>query len=173
MPHTMKATGKERKALIFWSGVCDSLVEDGKALENRIRSCSPTAWRDWRLCTSIMERLWNQLCQTLEVPDRQWMQRTLSNQEVIVRQKGPFRSTDYVVMDAQYANALILHAMHNECSMCLKEDGDMRRCELRKAIQWVAPLPDQTGKPTGFCEYSNFDWEGISVDKPIPKPDKE
>lgn len=169
MPHTMKATGHERQALVFFSAMCDSLADDGKFLENRIRSISPTAWRDWRLAQSTMEKLWKQLCATLEKPDRVWLGRVLQNNEVHVKQKGPFRAPDYVVMDQQYAHALILHAMHNECATCVKEGGEARRCELRKAIQWVAPLPDSTGKPDGFCEYSDFNWDGINVDTPVPR----
>lgn len=173
MSHTVKASGKERQAMLFWTALCDSLADDGKTLENRLRFCSPTAWRDWRLCQTKMEKIWDQLCATLEQPDRVWMNRALNNNEVTIKQRGPVRAPDYVVMDAQYANALIVHAMRNECQMCTREDGHVRKCELRKAIEWIHPLPNGSRKPDGFCEYSYIRWGNVDVEQPIERPEKK
>ena len=109
----------------------------GDELEGRLRAV-PGAWQKWRSGTALLAQAMDAVYAT--VPDDQferlWAIFTRGRIDINMPRASDYGG-DLVVVHGVALMALAEAAMHNECAICLKEDGHVRKCMLRVALDGV------------------------------------
>lgn len=128
----------------------DAQLQGGQEpLKTRLQGI-PNAWRDYRMCTSRIGRIVQQLYTT--VPDKtlRHMQALCSFGEVLIRLKPAARTNDLQLLMTKDIKLLVNLAMEYKCTMCFADRAEIKACELRKALMNVAPPVDTN---LGPCPY--------------------
>lgn len=109
----------------------------GQEMEERLRQ-TPGAWRNWRAACAMMGRAMDAIYRT--VPDDQFerLWALFNRGEIDIHMP---RASDYggdlLIVHGDALMQLAHAAMRAECRICIKEDGQVRTCPLRKALDGV------------------------------------
>ena len=80
------------------------------------------------------------------------MRRLCQCSEVIIRPKPVVkRPSDVQIVPTDALKVLINKALGSECAICLRDRVGIKKCEMRKAMNLIAPPIDQ--KRDGTCPY--------------------
>lgn len=153
----VKWTGRERDALMFVCALEHNLnTEPAATLEKRIRSAGKTCWRDWRLAARLVNKVLNQVLDTLPINNYAQLDAQLRGMELrFIPSRSASTPVDYIMVRQDHLRALGLHATKNECGMCMKSPAEAKDCELHKVLAWVAPLPFDPPGELATCEYAH------------------
>jgi len=142
--------GKELRAMEFLALLDMKLGESGEAIRERLKEI-PNGWRQWRLMTTTISRLLEQLYDIVPMKNLRHMQNLCQFGEVLIRIRPPVHSPEYAILREDDLKQLMDVALLQECTMCLKEGKEIDRCPLRKAMWNIAPPMEE--HPYS-CEYS-------------------
>lgn len=151
------ATAREIKSIELIAALDTRLATDQGYLNDRLRSV-PDLYRQWRIAQVAIEKVIDGLYKTL-LPDAMLrMRKTYESGEVVIRPKSTLNKlTDSTIVLTKDINQLVKVVVNEQCAMCLKDKGDIRKCELRKALMNVCPPSE---KFDGFlCEYAKLRME--------------
>ncbi|MDO4837838.1 MAG: hypothetical protein Q4B32_05545 [Clostridia bacterium] len=156
-----KLTGKERTALLYLAALDDEMHKASTILRERLRTASPTGWRNWRLVQTTTSRLLIQLVDTLPEKDVRWLRHMLENGRMSITLPGPIAKHDYLIVDARDMADISRMAARQECWLCMKGHKEAQSCKLCKCLQNIAPMPDGEKVPDTLysCEYAQVNWE--------------
>lgn len=149
-----KMTGRERAGVLYMAALDDQLQKAGPVLRERLRSASPTAWRDWRLAQRLVTKTINAVVDTLPDKDIRWLAHNLEHGTLQVVLPGVVKRADYAIVEESDLRALGLAAMRNECRYCMKTPVEAKRCKLHKVLEWVAPMPERPRNELSLCAYA-------------------
>ena len=144
--------GKELKCVEYLVGMESRIVESGDALRERLRMV-PNGWRDYRLIFSTLDRLLLKLYDTIPQKGRLYLQKLSKHGEILIRFSPAARSQEWLLVRDDDLAVIVNLAMAAECAICLKQGREAKKCELRKALENIAPPHD--GHPAGGCGYQN------------------
>ena len=144
--------GKELKCVEYLVGMESRIVESGDALRERLRMV-PNGWRDYRLIFSTLDRLLLKLYDTIPQKGRLYLQKLSKHGEILIRFSPAARSQEWLLIKDDDLAVIVNLAMAAECAICLKQGREAKKCELRKALENIAPPHD--GHPAGGCGYQN------------------
>lgn len=144
--------GKELKCVEYLVGMESRIVESGDALRERLRMV-PNGWRDYRLIFSTLDRLLLKLYDTIPQKGRLYLQKLSKHGEILIRFSPAARSQEWLLIRDDDLAVIANLAMASECAICLKQGREAKKCELRKALENIAPPHD--GHPAGGCGYQN------------------
>lgn len=117
----------------------------GARLERRLRLV-PGAWQRWRAGTALLAQAMDAIYAT--VPDDQFerMCVLVERGELSIELPKAVAGGDGVtIVHHDALEALARAAMRAECAICLKADGHVRSCALRKALDGVMdPVQTET-----------------------------
>lgn len=134
----------------------NSLAQNSEAVRGRM-SCYPYAWRDIRLMWHLVNKLQNQLMDTM--PDRRlaYYQQMAAQAKVIIDIPGPIPKGRNMLISETRLAAITEAAMRGECALCVKEGREVKRCPIRDALLEIAPPETINGGERQFddCEYWN------------------
>ena len=142
--------GKELRALEFASVLDLKLCESGDALRERLQEI-PNGWRQWRLVTTTLNKLLQQLYDVIPMKNLRHMQNLMAFGEVLIRMNAPVHTPEYTLLREDDLKELMNTAIRHECGLCLKEGREIDRCPLRRAMWNIAPPMKE--HPIS-CEYS-------------------
>ena len=144
--------GKELKCVEDLVGMESRIVESGDALRERLRMV-PNGWRDFRLIFTTLDRLLRNLYDTIPNKGLQYLQKLTKHGEILIRFSPAARSQEWLLIKDDDLAVIVNLAMAAECAICLKQGREAKKCELRKALENIAPPHD--GHPAGGCGYQN------------------
>ena len=144
--------GKELKCVEYLVGMESRIAESGDALRDRLRLI-PNGWRNFRLIFATLDRLLTDLYDTLPLKSRQYLRNIIQDGEILIRFTPVSRSPEWRLIRDDDLAVIVNLAMASECAICLKQGREAKKCELRKALENMAPPHD--GHPAGGCGYQN------------------
>lgn len=144
--------GKELKCVEYLVGMESRIAESGDALRERLRMV-PNGWRDYRLIFATLDRLLLKLYDTIPQKGRLYLQKLSKHGEILIRFSPAARSQEWLLIRDDDLAVIVNLAMASECAICLKQGREAKKCELRKALENIAPPHD--GHPAGGCGYQN------------------
>lgn len=144
--------GKELKCVEYLVGMESRIAESGDALRERLRMV-PNGWRDYRLIFATLDRLLLRLYDTIPTKGLQYLQKLTKHGEILIRFSPAARSQEWLLIKDDDLAVIANLAMASECAICLKQGREAKKCELRKALENIAPPHD--GHPAGGCGYQN------------------
>lgn len=148
----METTSKEVHAIEFLAGLDCQLVMSEKHIEQRLRSI-PGAWQKYRTALTFIEKVLEQVYDTLPKKTLKHMEMLSKQGEVIIRPRPAVRYDDVQIVGSDDLKLLINKTIASECAVCLKDGGEVRSCPLRKALMTVVP-PVELPKDSS-CAYKN------------------
>ena len=158
----MKMTGEEIRMTvmlrIMWATMNG---KGGRTLEKRLRSF-PRGWMQFRQATGLLDKMFVGLEKT--ITDRQLVQinNTIRNGEVSVKlRRVGLYDDDMNVVRAEPLGVVVGSAMRAECMICVKNDADIKRCPLRKAIDEICPPESYE---TSSCVYRDLALDHVFPD---------
>ncbi|MDL2317676.1 hypothetical protein LJC74_01090 [Eubacteriales bacterium OttesenSCG-928-A19] len=154
-----EANGREVSVILNMALLDGNLRHGGDALKKRLQSI-PHGWRNYRLASSIIDKLVVQIYETMTGKQLQSLQRTIKTSESVIRPKQISKGPGWLTITDEDAERLVNTAMANECAICLKSGADIKKCKLRRSLLNVAPPDDLL---THGCAYQQ-----IAVDCPTP-----
>lgn len=117
----------------------------------------PNGWRDWRLMQQKVGHLVEELYKTISPSNvmhfyllSQYGQAHITERPV-VHQKG------YTNISGDDLQSLLAIVLRHECSMCMKEGKEVKKCKLRRLLLELAP-PSKVD--THWCEYQKIVTDG-------------
>ena len=130
--------GKERKALEHLLAFLVYTDGNAEALRERL-SWIPNGWRDWRLMVSLARKMTGKLYETLT--DRQYLQmkRLEEHGECVIRMKSAASGDDFDFVDMRAMKAVLAASIDGNCSLCVKNEAEIKGCKLRKNLYQIAP----------------------------------
>jgi hypothetical protein len=154
IPRT-ETSSRELHAIEYVAGIDARLVESEKYLEKRLRSV-PDLYRQYRIARVATEKVLNGLYSTMTPRALNHLTRMNQQSEIVFRPKSILnKSTDSQVVLTKDLKVLIREALSSKCSMCMGAPGEIKECELRKALLNVAPLKDI--REGSLCGYV-YEW---------------
>lgn len=144
--------GKELKCVEYLVGMDSRMAESGDALRERLKLV-PNGWRDFRLVFTTLDRLLKNLYNTIPDKGTAYLSKIVQHGEIIIRFTPAARSPEWSVVRDDDLAAIINLAMTAECAICLKQGREAKKCELRKALENIAPPLE--GHPADGCGYQN------------------
>lgn len=153
MAEQQQLSGHERRAMEQLVAFLSQCSTHGKALRERL-STVPGGWRDWRLMESLAAKLYCALGETLT--DRQFIQFKKLEQfgTCQITLTSAARGNDYDFVSMSALKTIIRTCVESHCSMCVKNDADIRGCGLRKNLMDIVPAMDV---PKYGCPYRELD----------------
>ena len=149
-----EVTSREMRAIEVIAGLDNRLSNDGKYLEERLKSI-PDLWRQFRMAQVATQKVIDGLYATVPPKVLIHMRGLQTNGELVFRPRSPLnKRTDVQIVLSNDLKFLINSVMADNCAMCLKTDKDINKCELRKVLMNVAPFAEKS--KTGSCEYVNI-----------------
>lgn len=100
--------------------------------------------------TTAVNNLLVAIYDTLPTKTLLYMQRLCTYGEVLVRLKPAARTPEQIVASEDDLREIINVAMASECAVCLKDDRQVKGCNLRRALMNI--VPPETFSSQG-CEY--------------------
>jgi len=142
--------GKELKCVEYLVGMESRIAESGDALRERLRMV-PNGWRDFRLIFATLDRLLRNLYSTIPNKGLLYLQKLTKHGEILIRFSPAARSKEWLLIKDDDLAVIVNLAMASECAICLKQGREAKKCELRKALENIAPPHE--GHPVDGCGY--------------------
>ena len=149
--------GKELQCVEYLVAMESKMVECGDALRDRLKLV-PHGWRQYRLLASTLDRLLRDLYPTIPLKGQLYLEKSMKHGEVLIRFVPTYRPPEWKMVKDEDLATLINLAMTAECAICLKSGREIKKCELRRALEDIAP-PD-AGHPAGGCGYNEVTLAG-------------
>ena len=142
----------EYLAILNWLG-----SKYDAALERRLRTIR-NGWRDWRCIRALLRRLVYALeYDTMSPQDRDRLDKRLRGGEILIRPRSAV-VVEYTLAEVNQLNTVATYACKNECSICMLEGREIKKCRLRRALMQLTPPkepePDRFG-----CEFRRLAME--------------
>lgn len=132
-----------------------------KDLEGLMRRSAPNGWVQFRQAMGILDKLLDKVYDAIPVSNLRMIDNMMRNGEVSIKlQRAGAYDDDLTIAPAKELTMVINCAMHAECAMCLKNRADIKRCELRRALDAINP--PETFETTS-CPYRDV---VLASDKP-------
>lgn len=145
------ANAREVHIIEFIAGLDVQLTDGCEILKDRL-NLIPNGWRNFRLAQATVSRLMDKIYETLPDKTLRHMARLCANGEIVIRPKAVIpRLDDAQIVLNEDLRVLVNHAMAAECAMCLKDPREQKKCELRRAMENVAPTAEI--HKNGLCSY--------------------
>lgn len=128
----------------------------GKA-RARLEKVNPHGWRDLRLLLSLVERIQEQLMQTMPASREEYYMAISQFGRYHMVMEGPVTPERMVLIGDKHLGAITEMCVKSECVMCLRDGKEIERCPLRETLLEVAPPREirEDGSALG-CEYRNL-----------------
>ncbi len=129
----------------------NSLAVRSVAVRDRLKKVNKYGWRDLRLLFSLVNRIQQQLMDTMPDSRYEYYSATARNGRYHLDIEGPLRQGKMVLITDVHLAQLCETVMEEHCIMCLRTGDEVEKCPVRQALLEVAP-------PTEIldyrCEYS-------------------
>lgn len=152
-PAVMDMNSNELHCMGFLAGLDSQLHEHDKHMEARLKSI-PGGWRDYRLAMKMVEKVVDAVYATMPEKVKRRMMLLCENGEVVIRPRPVATSHAYVqIVDNDDVKVISNRAIEGDCAICMKRDGAVRSCPLRRALLNVVP-PSEIAND-GTCPYQH------------------
>lgn len=100
----------------------------------------PGAWQKWRSGVALIGKALDELINDMTEKQRVVTHHLLKNGEINIKLKGVAGNDGelFTVPTDDFVK-IVNRAMEGDCSICLKQAGEIRGCELRKAFEVCCP----------------------------------
>ena len=133
----------------------NTMKRNAPACRERARLAGKWVWRDMRLLTVLVERIQEKLLRTMPESRDDYYRAYAQHGHYELHMDGPVRTARHILMTDKHAAALAEAAMKSECILCMREGGEIGRCELREALlESAVPTAIEDGDSLfRKCEY--------------------
>ncbi len=133
----------------------NTMKRNAPACRERARLAGKWVWRDMRLLTVLVERIQERLLRTMPESRDDYYRAYAQHGHYELHMDGPVRTARHILMTDKHAAALAEAAMKSECILCMREGGEIGRCELREALlESAVPTAIEDGDSLfRKCEY--------------------
>lgn len=138
--------------MIEYIGCLDmQIYKGGPILEDRLKKI-PNGWRDFRLVSSVLEKLVGKIYETLPDKTMRHILHLTDKGEVVIRPKPMVKLQEKTqFLTDEDLNMLVNTAISAECAMCVRDGREQKKCKLRRTLENVAPTEAVHEK--GLCAY--------------------
>ena len=150
-----KPNRRENEFMLNLMILRNTLRTNAPSCRERARLAGKWVWRDIRLLTVLVERIQEKLLRTMPQSRDDYYRAYAQHGHYELHMDGPVRTPRHILMTDKHAAALAEAAMKSECILCMREGGEINRCELREALLEAAP-PTNLDESNGLfrkCEY--------------------
>lgn len=150
--------GKEM-AVVEYLAALDSQLCKSDVLRERLKAI-PNGWRQMRLIVTATDKLLRQLYDTMTRKNLLHISSICDYGEVLIRFRPAAQTTERKLVNESDLRVLLRVCISQECSICLREGKDAKRCALREAMMNIAPLLDDEETTFG-CGYQRIAMENL------------
>lgn len=152
-PPIIPANAREIHNIEFLAGLDAQLIQGQEILKPRLEKI-PNGWRNFRLAVTTTEKVLDAVYATLPPRTLLHMQRLCRLGQVIIRPKPAIKMPDDVqIVLTEDLRLLINAAIAAECAVCLKDARAQKKCQLRRALENIAPTAEVHAN--GLCAYTD------------------
>lgn len=110
-------------------------------------------WRDYRMLSTVLDKLVEKLLDTCPLKTLKRLKHMALNSEIVIRPTFCGRMDGFATVPMDSLET-VLHALcAAECAICIRDDSEVKRCRLRKAMMTFAPVDNI---PQFGCGYRDF-----------------
>ena len=137
-PEIKEPGPRELHAIEFILGLHAQILINEPVLEARLRLI-PNGWRNYRLIRRLIDDIVDGLYATMPVKTVKRIIRLLDCGEIIIRPKPVIPVPNMQIVEANDIEMIINTVLRTECSLCVKDAKEARKCALRKAMMQITP----------------------------------
>lgn len=141
MTEKWKMRPNERLAFMGLDYCKTSLKGYIETLERRITIADRIAMRLARTAVTYLERAIVAVSQTVEHDELEYLVKNCRGYEIVIRERRVTKDPSWMYVKISDLEVVLKHAVHDDCATCLKTPGEMRSCELRRAMQFMTNEP--------------------------------
>lgn len=123
----------ERLALMGLNALYESFDKYIEPLIPRMKH-DPHAHRMLKAGKTAVRRAIYAVCDTVEHENLSYIVKNSKHYEIIVRQRQITKDPVWMYVKTTDLEKVLEHAVHDECSLCMKAGGEAGKCPLRKAL---------------------------------------
>lgn len=110
-------------------------------------------WRDYRMLSAVLDKLVTNLLATCPVKTLNRLKQMAINSEIIIRPTFCGRREGFAAVPLDDLETILRALCAAECAICVRDDSEVKRCRLRKAMMTFAPVDNI---PQFGCGYRDF-----------------
>jgi len=143
---------RELHGIEYLAALDQRLTEYESVLRRRLQE-TPDGWRQYRIAEAAVDKVITGLYGTVPEKTLKHMRRLSETGQVIIRPKPIVPVDDPQIVLTSVLKVLVNTSIASECSICLKEGAEVKKCKLRKALMLSAPPKELTDGPR--CPYAD------------------
>ena len=141
MPEKTRAKPDERLALMGLDTLLQSIDKYADPLKERMKQ-DRFALRGLRSAKTSLARAIKAVSGTIETENLAYIQQNGHRFEIVIRERQALKDPLWMYSKLDDLKMVLKYAMRAECEMCLREAGEVKRCELRKAMIQMVDEPE-------------------------------
>ena len=149
---TRPLTGKEMNMLEHLVLLDARMAQYSDNMRDRLGAVEH-GWRDWKLVQVKVTRLVEELYKTLSRSHAMHFYLLHRYGEAHITERPVVHQKGYINISGDDLQTLLEIILRHECSMCMKEGKEVKKCKLRRLMLELAP-PSQVD--THWCEYQKI-----------------
>ncbi len=133
----------------------NTLRTNAPSCRDRARRAGKWIWRDIRLLLTLVDRIQGAMLTTMPESRDEYYGAYAKHGHYELHIDGPVKTARHLLVTDKHLGAICEAAMKSECILCMREGGEINRCELREALLEAAP-PTNLDESDGLfrkCEY--------------------
>ncbi len=150
-----KPNRRENEFMLNLMILRNTLRTNAPSCRDRARLAGKWIWRDIRLMLTLVDRIQNAMLETMPASRDEYYLQYAKHGHYELRIDGPVKTARHLLVTDKHLGAICEAAMKSECILCMREGGEINRCELREALLEAAPPTDLDESDGLFrkCEY--------------------
>ena len=151
-PHQSDVSGREMETLEKLLLLDAAMQRGAGAIKARLGQIE-NGWRDYRMLSTVLDKLVEKLLDTCPLKTLKRLKHMALNSEIVIRPTFCGRMDGFATVPMDSLET-VLHALcAAECAICIRDDSEVKRCRLRKAMMTFAPVDNI---PQFGCGYRDF-----------------
>ena len=150
-----KPNKRENEFMLNLMILRNTLRMNAPSCRDRARLAGKWIWRDIRLMLTLVDRIQGAMLTTMPESRNEYYSAYAKHGHYELHIDGPVRTARHLLVTDKHLGAICEAAMKSECILCMREGGEINRCELREALLEAAPPTDLDESDGLFrkCEY--------------------
>lgn len=150
-----KPNRRENEFMLNLMILRNTLRTNAPSCRDRARLAGKWIWRDIRLMLTLVDRIQGAMLTTMPESRDEYYSAYAKHGHYELHIDGPVKTARHLLVTDKHLGAICEAAMKSECILCMREGGEINRCELREALLEAAP-PTNLDESDGLfrkCEY--------------------
>ena len=129
-----KPNRRENEFMLNLMILRNTLRTNAPSCRDRARLAGKWIWRDIRLMLTLVDRIQGAMLTTMPESRDEYYSAYAKHGHYELHIDGPVKTARHLLVTDKHLGAICEAAMKSECILCMREGGEINRCELREAL---------------------------------------